>query len=165
MPRPQYANSFHFATIPAHRLTFATKVSEVTNVTSILPGTLVQSLVTSVAPSGLNLQVLGFFEGTVDIIHLPAGKSHKIGQKVKARVLYDISGTTPPRFSLALVEHIVALDIKRTSNDNRSGDKLSILDAYSIGTIVENAKVAGVESERGLVLEVEPGIEGFVHVS
>src|SRR4051812_26590267 len=87
------------------------QISEVTSVTSILPGMLVQSLITAVQPVGLNLQVLGFFEGTVDQFHLlpgPVEKSYKTGRKVKARVLYTTS-STPPRFALSLAEHVVGL--------------------------------------------------------
>lgn len=140
------------------------QLSEVTNVTSILPGALVQSLVTAVVPSGLNLQILGFFEGTVDQIHLPPDETYKIGQKIKARVLYDIAGTTPPRFSLALVDHVVALDAKHVK---AAGTKKTVRlqDAYPVGATLENTKVSSVESERGLLVEVSPGVEGFVHVS
>jgi rRNA biogenesis protein RRP5 len=135
-------------------------------VTSLLPGTLVQSLITAVVPSGLNLQILGYFEGTVDQIHLRPGKKYKIGQKVKARVLYDISGTTPPKFALALVDHIVALDVKRGKGDEeKSKNRPSLQEAYPVGSILDEVKVTSVEPERGLMLEIEPGTKGFVHVS
>ena len=133
--------------------------------TSILPGTLVQSLITAVVPSGLNLQILGFFEGTIDLVHLHPGKTHKIGQKVKARVLYDISGTTPPKFALALADHIVSLDVRRAKGAPNSNIRPILQEAYPVGTILNEVKVTNVEPERGLILEVEPGVEGFVHVS
>lgn len=129
--------------------------------TSILPGSLVQSLVTAVLPSGLNLQILGFFEGTVDQIHLSPNKTYKTGQKVKARVLYDIAGMMPPRFSLALVDHVVALDVKHVKNE---GTDVSLQDAYPVGLVLD-VTVSSVESERGLLVEISPGVEGFVHVS
>jgi rRNA biogenesis protein RRP5 len=62
-------------------------VSEVTAVTSVLPGALVQSLITAVFPWGLNAQVLGFFGGTLDRFHLNATdieSKYKIGQKVQS---------------------------------------------------------------------------------
>jgi rRNA biogenesis protein RRP5 len=134
------------------------------NVTSLLPGTLVQSLITAVVPSGLNLQILGYFEGTVDQVHLSPGKKYKIGQKVMARVLYDISGTTPAKFALALVDHIVALQIKCTKEEKWK-DGPSLQEAYPVGTTLDEVIVTNVEPERGLILEINPGVKGFVHVS
>lgn len=158
---PQYV----YPHLPSPKLIDIFQLSEIANVTSLLPGTLVQSLITAVVPSGLNLQVLGFFEGTVDQVHLSPGKKYKIGQKVKARVLYDISGTSPPRFALALVDHIIGLDVKRATGEN-SKDRPNLQEAYPVGKIID-VKVTGVEPERGLMAEVEPdaGVQGFVHVN
>ncbi|THH11892.1 hypothetical protein EW146_g7883 [Bondarzewia mesenterica] len=139
-------------------------LSEVTNVTSVLPGELVQCLVMAVGSSGLNVQVLGFFDGTLDEFHLPSGdptEKFKIGQKVKARVLYEIPGKTPPRFALSLAEHVVDLGTKSTGGK----EGLTLQETYPVGTIFDAVRVDRVESERGLVVEVRPGIEGFVHIS
>jgi rRNA biogenesis protein RRP5 len=110
------------------------------------------------------LQILGYFEGTVDQDHLHSGKTHKIGQKVKARVLYDVSGTTPSKFALALVDHIVALDVRRAEGEAKSSNKPILQEAFPVGTILDEVRVTSVEPERGLMLEVEIGVEGFVHV-
>lgn len=123
-----------------------------------------QSLITAVVPSGLNLQILGFFEGTIDQVALNPDKTYKVGQKVRARVLYNVPGTSPPKFALALVEHVVALDVKRAKGADRK-DRLTLQDVYPIGTIFEEAKVASVEQERGLTIDVAPGVQGSVHVS
>lgn len=136
-----------------------------TNVTSILPGQLVQCLITAVLPTGLNFQVLGFFDGVVDAFHLPPGDPttlYKIGQKIKARVLYEIPGNSPPRFSLSLSPHILGLDVKHSEVKDKVVP--TIKEAYPIGTILEAVRVARVEAERGLVVEVRPGIQGFIHV-
>lgn len=127
---------------------------------SLLPGTLVQALITTVLTTGLSLQVLGYFEGTIDQFHLPSGKpgdSYKVGQKVKARILYDMTATSPPKFALSLVDHVVKLDVKRN-------EEATIQDSYPIGTTLDAVKVIGVETERGLTVEVQPGVLGFVHV-
>ncbi|KAH7930532.1 hypothetical protein BV22DRAFT_1078692 [Leucogyrophana mollusca] len=149
------------------QLLSSSSLSEVTNVSSILPGSLVQSLITSVLPSGLNLQLLGFFVGTVDEFHLASAsveKGYKTGQKVKARVLYDIPATSPPRFALALLDHIVGLEPKALGTAANAGES-SIQLAYPIGTVLDAVKVKRVEIERGLIVEIEPGLEGFVHIS
>ncbi|KAJ8488314.1 hypothetical protein ONZ45_g14005 [Pleurotus djamor] len=144
--------------------TFSTSlISEVTNVTSVLPGTLVQSLVTAVHPTGLNLQVLGFFDGTIEQLHLEPDHTYKVGKKVKARILYDYS-LSPPRFALSLRRHVVSLKPKSISKGE--DDEASPLQtAYPQGTILESVKVTKVEPERGLYVEIVPALEGFVHIS
>ena len=139
-------------------------MSEISSVSSILPGTLVQALVTASHSTGLNLLVLGHFEGTIDPLHLRnEGSSYKIGKKVKARILYQYSSSSPPKFSLALTEHVVNLTV-RQSQDKDEEVKKDIQDAYPVGALLEAVKVLRIEPERGLVVEVEPGLEGFVHV-
>lgn len=120
---------------------------------------------TTVQPDGLVLQVLGYFDGTIDQFHLASGdpeEHYKIGQKVKARVLYDVSLSTPPRFALSLCDHIVKYTTKSLETGTADTD---LREAYPIGTILDAVKVARVESERGIVVEVSSGVEGFVHVS
>ncbi|KIK70798.1 hypothetical protein GYMLUDRAFT_32858 [Collybiopsis luxurians FD-317 M1] len=141
-------------------------LTEVSNVSSVLPGTLVQTLITAVHPTGLNLQVLGFFEGTVDEFHLPrkmTEKSHKVGKKVKARVLYYLS-STPPKLALSMNEHVIGLN-SRTVEQTDSDELLSIQEAYPVGTLVDDVKVTRIEAERGLTAQLGSGIEGFVHIS
>jgi hypothetical protein len=135
-------------------------------VTSILPGELVQCLITSISPLGLNVQVLGYFDGTMDEHHLPPGDpadNFKAGKKVKARVLYEIPGTSPPRFALSLARHIISLEQKSISVE---GDEevTSIEEAYPVGTTLDAVKIVKVEAERGLLVDVQEGVQGFVHV-
>ena len=126
----------------------------------MLPGSLVQSLITTVTPDGLNLQILGFFDATADESHLPTTHELlKVGRKVKARVLYDLPGTTPPRFVVTLAEHHLKLQPKSTSE----GQLFNA--ALPVGTVLDSVKVRRVEAERGLVVEVQSDQEGFVHVS
>lgn len=145
----------------------SSSLTEVTNVTSVVPGALVSALITAVQPAGLNLQVLGFYNGTIDQFHLPSGEvedNFKVGQKVKARVLYDITPSTPPRFALSLADHVVSMTDK--SVDNSGDGKLTgLYEAFTIGMPVDPVKVIRVESERGLIVEVTPTIQGFVHIS
>jgi rRNA biogenesis protein RRP5 len=135
-------------------------------VTSILPGELVQCLITGVSSLGLNVQVLGYFDGTIDEYHLPPGdptEKFKAGKKVKARVLYEIPGTSPPRFALSLANHIVSLEQKPVGAE---GDEevTGIDEAYPIGTTLDAVKIVKVEAERGLLVDVQDNLQGFVHV-
>ncbi|KAF8274016.1 nucleic acid-binding protein [Lactarius quietus] len=148
--------------------TRASYLTEVTDVKSILPGELVQCLITSVSTIGLNVQVLGYFEGTIDEYHLPPGDpidNFKAGKKVKARVLYEIPGTSPPRFSLSLASHIVGLEQKSVNAGDGDGDATSIDEAYPVGTTLDSVKIVRVEPDRGLLVDVQEGIQGFVHIS
>ncbi|KAG9081621.1 rRNA biogenesis protein rrp5, partial [Ceratobasidium sp. 370] len=55
---------------------------EATSAHALLPGTLVSALVTAIVPSGLNVQILGFFNGTIELFHLPGGiEIFKMGDK------------------------------------------------------------------------------------
>ncbi|KAJ6519637.1 hypothetical protein C8R45DRAFT_1204771 [Mycena sanguinolenta] len=141
-------------------------LSEVVNANSVLPGTQVQALITAVHPTGLNLQVLGFFDGTVDQFHLrpdATEKTYKVGKKVKARVLYDFS-TTPPRYALALTDHVLRLGVQTIKAKNAASQ--SMQEAYPIGTILDAVKIVRVESERGVVVDIDSGaIQGFTHIS
>lgn len=143
------------------------QLTEVSNVTSVVPGALVSALITAVQSTGLNLQVLGFYNGTIDQFHLPPGdveENFKIGQKVKARILYDITPSTPPRFALSLADHVVSLTDKFV--DASDGEKRTPLyEAFTIGMPVDPVKVISVEPERGLIVEIMPTVEGFVHIS
>ena len=136
-------------------------MAEVSNVTSVLPGTLVQSLITAVSDHGLKLQVLGYFDGTIDLHHIatrnPSGE-YKVGQKIKARVLYELPATSPPKFALSLADHVLTLQTKQAEGSH-------ISESYPIGTILDSVKVVVVEGEHGVTVEVTPDVTGFIHVS
>lgn len=70
-----------------HDKVVKSQLNEISNVASILPGHLVSVLVTAVVPSGLNVKIGGFFDGTIDIAHLALGgedidDKYKVGKKV-----------------------------------------------------------------------------------
>lgn len=121
---------------------------------------MVQSLVTTVSDYGLGLQVLGYFDGTIDLHHIPTrspSEKYKVGQKVKARVLYELPASSPPKFALSLADHVLALQTKQTKGSH-------ISDSYPIGAILDSVKVVGIEGEHGVTVEVTPDVTGFIHV-
>jgi rRNA biogenesis protein RRP5 len=138
------------------------QLSEISSATSVLPGTLVQGLITNVHTSGLNIQVLGYFDGTIDEYHIGEESSaFKIGRKVRARVIYDYS-SSPPRFALSLTGHVTRLTPRLIRDDETEE---SVRETYPVGTILEAVKVLRVEPERGLAAEISENVQGFVHVS
>ena len=120
-----------------------------------------------VSDVGLVVQILGFFDGTIDEFHLPLGNpegNFKLGEKLKARVLYEVAGASPPRFALSLAEHVLKLAPKQLSEEDEDA-AATLQEAYPIGTTLEGVKVTKVETERGLLVDVRSGLQGFVHVS
>ena len=130
----------------------------------MLPGLLVEGVVTGVSSSGLNLQILGFFTGTIDSSHLPVRdptEDYKIGEKIKARVLYAVHGATPPQFSLSLLDHVLKLNTKMVTCASQTS---SMQESFPVGVTFEHAKVVKVEAERGLRVDLGNELEGYVHV-
>lgn len=108
------------------------------------------------------MRIFGSLTGTLDVYHLPRQpSSHKVGDKLKARILYSVTGTSPVQFSLTACEHILALDVKRRGDEERK----AVYEAYPIGTMLSKVTVSRVEAERGLLVDVEKEVQGFVHVS
>jgi rRNA biogenesis protein RRP5 len=91
--------------------------------------------------------------------YLQGKKPMTVGKKIKARVLYSFSAT-PPRFALSLAEHVVPLGWKQAGTSERQ----LLQEAYPLGKVLEVVTVQRLESEQGLYVKVEPGVEGFVHV-
>jgi rRNA biogenesis protein RRP5 len=142
----------------------STSVSEVSSVSSVLPGALVSCLVTAVLAWGLNVQLLGFFGGTLDLFHLPPAdieENFKVGQKIKARVLWDVSSNSPKTFALSALPHVVHMMAGPIVNEEK---KQAVRDAFPVGTVLDAIKVRRVESEWGLVCEGPNGVQGFAHV-
>ena len=66
--------------------------------------------------------------------------------------------TEPRKFALSLLPHVVGLDVPRLK------DNQPVQEAFSIGSTLKAVKVVRVETERGLVVEVQGDILGHVHV-
>ncbi|QRV97232.1 rRNA biogenesis protein RRP5 [Ceratobasidium sp. AG-Ba] len=158
----------------------AAAMTEATSANSLLPGALVSALVTAIVPSGLNIQILGFFQGTIELFHLPGGiESVKLGDKIKARILWNVPGSSPPKFALSLLPHVLGLASASTlpapsesqrKEKKKKGKKaesvgVNLSEAYPVGMILESVRITRVESEWGLVCEVGEGVGGFVHIS
>ena len=69
-----------------HQAVIETILGTVVNLGSMLAGHLVLALVTAVMPSGLNVKIGGFFDGTIDLAHLQHDEDietlYKLGTKV-----------------------------------------------------------------------------------
>lgn len=141
------------------------QLSEVSTVGSLLPGHQLYVLITAVLPSGLNVRLAGFFDGTIDQTHLglegeDIDDKYKIGKKIRARVIYDNLAITPRRFGLSVLPHILEL-----RSPVKPGSDIPLEQEVAIGKVLSSVKVTRVVPEWGLQCRTEDGLEGFVHVS
>ncbi|GAA5904744.1 Rrp5p [Sporobolomyces salmoneus] len=148
----------------------ASTLENVASITSLLPSHLVSCLITSVLPSGLNVKFFGFYDGTIDLFHLPLAPSasvedsYKVGQKIKARIMWDAVGSSPKKFSLSAAEWVVAMEEKKI-------DGAKVEEKFPIGTTIDKVKVVRMDDEWGLTVEIVGGDDeedreaGFVHIS
>ncbi|WWC95372.1 hypothetical protein V866_002234 [Kwoniella sp. B9012] len=139
--------------------------SEVSTVGSLTPGHLITALITAVVPSGLNVKVCGFYDGTIDLAHLPLGEDdveskYKIGKKVRARIIYDNLSTTPPTFALSALPHVVGL-----TSPTKEGEQLPLEHAVPIGKLYPSVKVVRVMPDWGVICRTNDGLDGFCHIS
>jgi len=64
----------------------------------------------------------------------------------------------PRKFGLSLIPHVLNLEAQQLKEQ-------ALPDAFPVGTILESVKVVKVETERGLVVEIQDDVLGYVHVS
>lgn len=148
-------------------LTSDLQLSNTTSISSILPSHLVSALVTATLSSGLNVKFFGYFDGSIDLFHLnnlDPEKDFKVGQKIKARVMWDSIGSTPKRFSLSLAPQVLNLSVAMVEEE---GEREELVGRFPVGRTLESVKVVRLDDEWGLTCEIEEGdskIVSFVHV-
>ncbi|KAG8985781.1 rRNA biogenesis protein rrp5 [Tulasnella sp. JGI-2019a] len=148
--------------------------SEASSISSLLPGTLVSALITDITDNGINMQVLGLFQGTISFHHVPRGEDaltdEALGRRVKARVLYDIRTSTPSRFALSLLPHVLQLETKHMEDEGMDmdgetkQDDRSVAEAFPKGTRMDAVKVTRVHSGWGITCNVAKDVLGFVSI-
>lgn len=142
------------------------ELSTLPSASAVHPGCLVKAMITESAPEGLNVQVLGLFSGTIHPLHMsPGAASTAIGKKIKARILWDIPGTEPTQFALSTLPHILSLRPRLLTSPNDGEESQDLQAVFPIGTILDAVKVARVDTDRSLFLQVTEGLLGTVHIS
>ncbi|KAG8983815.1 rRNA biogenesis protein rrp5, partial [Tulasnella sp. 427] len=167
-----------------HKKVWGHLTSEASSLAGVGPGSLVSGLITDASPNGIHLQILGLFSSEVNSWHLPRDPStrqnHKIGQRVQARVLYAVSGTSPTTFSASVLPHLLDVvappppsdedAVITGSDEDEDGGKENLTfarlhESFSRGTRVDNVKVLQVHKGWGLTCSVAEGVLGFVPMS
>ncbi|KAM0789071.1 hypothetical protein ACM66B_003134 [Microbotryomycetes sp. NB124-2] len=145
-------------------------ITHAVSVSSILPSCLVSVLVTAAMPSGLNVKILGFFDGSIDLDHLDGRdpvRDFKVGQKLKARVLWSSISDTPKRFALSIAEHVLNLGLASTAADDSKNS--NIVQAFPVGQVFDHVLVTRINEDWGLSCDLlggrGPVARGFVHIS
>lgn len=117
---------------------------------------------------------MGYFSGTIDLFHLNNSDplvDYKVGQKVKARVIWDSLGSSTSggkKFALSLNKAVLSLDETRIASNDLALASKRLVDEFAIGRILEQVTVSRVDDEWGLTCVINEGevsATGFVHVS
>ena len=147
-------------------------VSDAPSVEVFLPGTAVDVSVSDVDPSGVRGKIMGLLDVTADTIHSGSASSNKeldkkypVGSKARGRILCTFPNVDPKKLGVSFQDHILYWRSK-TANET-SGDSMILPPlALSISSIVNEAKVAKVEPQNGLYLDIGvKGVRGFAHIS
>lgn len=144
--------------------------TEATTISTYLPGTTVDLLVTNTDRRGLVGKIMGSLDATADLVHSGIGPNatdleatYKIGSKVKARVICNFLISKDPKLGVSLLPHITSLSQKYP--DNADSKKLPTA-VLPISSLVEKCTVRHVETEIGIYVDLGiPGLSGFVHIS
>ncbi|WPG99443.1 Hypothetical protein R9X50_00225700 [Acrodontium crateriforme] len=160
-------------------------VNEAPTVDAFLPGTAVNVLVTDAAPGGVAGKIMGMLDVTADIVHSEAGgkdvdliKKYKIGSKVKGRIIFAVpKDDGSRRVGISLQSHLIALPPRSSklpiaASAKQRKQAADLEQQLRISSIVEDAKVTRVLTDRGLFL-VMPSASGkpedartaFAHIS
>jgi rRNA biogenesis protein RRP5 len=149
------------------------KLSHVTDAPTInvfLPGTAVDMLVTDTTPTTVTGKIMGMLDATADIFHSAAAEGqdiaekHKIGSKVKARIICTFPGSEPKKVGVSLLDHVVSLAPRISGG--KAKDRKDPLSILPVSSFVEEAKVVKVDPLGGLYLDLGvKGVPGFAHIS
>lgn len=132
-------------------------VNGLSDIHSLLPGTLIDLLITEIRSNGIFGKVFGMIDATVDIVQSGAlsfpklQELYKEGMSIKARVLF--LSPKEDKISVSLLPNILSL---------KGDDKP--LDEYPVGHFVE-CKVLYVDSTSGLYVDIGASHTGFIHIS
>ncbi|KAF9160265.1 rRNA biogenesis protein rrp5 [Actinomortierella ambigua] len=143
-------------------------------ISSIVPGTVIDAHITSIQDKGVLCNFMGHFDATIDYFHTAQGiiankkdleDQFKINSTVRARILYVDLSSTPNRIGLTNAKHAMALSQPDASED-QPGAKVYPQVALPVGHVFESVTIKRIDEGYGLMCEIEgTAIPGFVHIS
>jgi len=154
----------------AGNVTKANTLTEAPTIDVFLPGTAVDILVADTTSSTLTGKILGLIDATADAYHSGAtekaadvSQKHKIGSKVKARIVFTCPDSEPRKVGVSLLDHVVSLS---TRMSGKPKERKPPIDLLPISTIVESAKVVKVAPAQGAFFDLGiKDVVGFAHIS
>ncbi|KAL1584265.1 hypothetical protein WHR41_06721 [Cladosporium halotolerans] len=149
-------------------------------VDAFLPGTAVDVLVTESTTGGIAGKIMGMLNVTADYAHSGAcvgvdpSEKYKVNSKVKARIIWALPDEDGRKVGVSLLDSVLTMPPPADRLAEATSAKLknlstSMVQSLPTSTIVEEAKVSQVLSERGLYLTL-PSKDGvtplaFAHIS
>lgn len=154
----------------AGNLTKGNTLTDAPTIDVFLPGTAVDVLIAETTSNTITGKILGLVDATADAYHsgatekgIDVSQKHKIGSKVKARILFTCPESESPKVAVSFLDHVVALS---TRMSGKPKERKPALDLLPISTIVENAKVVKVARSLGVFFELGVrDVLGFAHIS
>lgn len=154
----------------AGNLTKGNTLTDAPTIDVFLPGTAVDVLVAENTSSTLVGKILGLVDATADAYHSGAtekgadvSQKHKIGTKVKARILFTCPDAEPAKVGISLLDHVVSLSSRMSGKPK---ERKTPLEYLPVSTIVDEAKVIKVAPGLGAFFELGVrDVIGFAHVS
>lgn len=141
-------------------------LSTAPTITTFLPGTAAEILLTEVSSTGISGKIMGMLDATVDLVQ-SGGNSGKddlankynIGAKIKGRLVCTFPSSEPYKVGFSLLDHV--LKFTPAASVPGSSDDTPVISA-----IVPEAKVVRVEPGLGVYVQLGSSKHvGFVHVS
>ncbi|ORX93442.1 nucleic acid-binding protein [Basidiobolus meristosporus CBS 931.73] len=158
-------------TIDSHIVAKALPSHTLSNMSSLIPSTLINGMVAAINPNGITCKFMGFYDGTIDFNHLglvvegedDISKAFKVGQKIRARILYMSLGVNEKIIGLSLAPHVLSLSQPQISGYDLKDDAKMI----PMGTIFDKVTVKRVDSGVGILCEIDgvKGVVGQTHIS
>ncbi|MCO5565819.1 hypothetical protein L7F22_019494 [Adiantum nelumboides] len=131
---------------------------------ALLPGNLIQVLVTATSTQGINVKVFGMFDATISSVHMKHDEEYQVGQKIKARILWeqgpemeDVRDDVASRkIAMSATPSVISLSSRST-----------IPEEYPIGARVQATVLSTIE-DWGLMCVIKGGeheTKAFTHIS
>ncbi|PYH91710.1 nucleic acid-binding protein [Aspergillus ellipticus CBS 707.79] len=141
-------------------------LSSAPTISSFLPGTAAEILLTEVTATGMAGKIMGMLDATVDLVQSGGSsgkddltKKYQIGAKIKGRLVSTFPSAEPFKVGFSILDHVA-----KFSSDNHGPGSSD--DAPAISAIVPEAKVVKVEPGLGVYVQIGSTKHlGFVHVS
>ncbi|KAG4306303.1 hypothetical protein PORY_000291 [Pneumocystis oryctolagi] len=139
----------------------------VSDIETLLPGNLVQLMVTKIYSNGICGKIMGILSATADIFHCKntlsdMSSEFQVGKIVNSRIIFNFVNSEPKKVAVSFLYHIMKfssiVDEKDLKNDP--------LDSIPIGFKIKNAIIKRIEPGIGVFCNI--GLEnifGFVHIS